>query len=398
MQIFVRTVIRDSVYYLTLFNVILANIFISILVKNDGKRLKEEVRTKKIRKVLINRADRIGDAVVSLGIIRALSGVFEDVTVLASARNSFVFADESNLKILVSNDKELTEKKGIFENILYFFGKTLSHLQRKKNQLESDYDLIIDLSGNPAVGDIYSAKYMVGPNRGLLSIAYASFYKTTFAASGMELGKTYKDMIRDCLGLNLRIEEDYPKGFSKDKKKKIMIFVGNVPERNIGYVMWKGIISTASHFAECVVADDPDQLVMKKLAQDEEIASDGRVRLIKGKRGLDELSSMSNESKLFIGIDGGAEHYLERFTNSLVIFTCGVPVQWRPYSSRPYERKVLEKGYVYEETTNSAGLMKMVLYRGINRKPCYELLCNNGYWKNFDLKILERVLKESNLL
>jgi len=364
--------VLNTIYFLNLFNQNIANFVFKSLKRKEMDELKNEINENKIRSVLINRSDRIGDAVTTIRLINALKEKFEDVTVLASEKNLFVFKENKALNVIIKS-KEATEKNYTNRNIItagiYFLTKLISKRNSIAENEKKKYDLIIDFfgTGEPLIKEFYPARYIIGPNKGILSIAYSSFYKTSFPLSQLSAVESCKQMLAECLGISITISDSPPDNFLKLKQKQIMIFVGCVPARNISYEKWKEIILNASKLARCVVADDPTQEIISKLKEDNDIIVNNNIELIVGEKTLDYLANVANRSKLLIIIDGGAEHYLQRYTNAFVIYTVGLPIQWKPYSSNNYRILRLPDEHVYEETETSNGLKKMVFYKQFER-------------------------------
>jgi ADP-heptose:LPS heptosyltransferase len=201
-------------------------------------------------------------------------------------------------------------------------------------------------------------------------------------------------MIKECLGINVFIDDKPPKNYKEKKYEKIFIFVGKRTEKNLSYEKWKEIIVELARIKPCVVADDHEQKIMEKLKEDGDIKNNDNIELIVGKRSLEELAEIANNSKLFIAVDGGGEHYLERYTNSITIYTCGLPLQWKPYSLNSYEKFKLKDEHVMEKTINSKGLKKYIIYRIEKRRPCLGLCCDYEEFKNIDVSIIVDVVKE----
>lgn len=388
-----RFILRDAIYYSNLLSMALANLFIRPLKFFGAKKLREEVKAGTIRKVLVNRSDQIGDAVVSLKIISALAEKFGEVSVVVSEKNKFVFQGEKKIKLVMEKGKPLYQRQSLFSKIAYFFTEALASPFRASGEKAPEYDLIIDLIGDFSIKDRHPSRHIIGPNRGPFSLFYSCFYRTSFAASGMHLLDAYHEMISDCLGIKLALDDLPPADFSKKKKRRIFVFTGSTPDRNLSYEKWKEIIEAAAEVAPCAVADDPAQLIMNQLKSDPGIKGSKRIELIFGGRELDELAKIANESSLLIALDGGGEHYLERYTNALVIYTCGLPAEWKPYSLNPYKQILLEKNHICEETTTSSGLKKAAFYVGKGRKPCYDFLCEYPEWKNLDTRLLADILE-----
>lgn len=348
LPLWLRFILRDIIMYANRINQLFANLIIRPIKLLEARKLKEEIKKGKIRKVIIIRNDRIGDAVLSIKVINELKKRFASLYVLVSSQNFHILKDELNPRIEIIEENEI-----------------------KKYE---PFDLLIDFNGSMANSKIKS-RYKIGFNRGIFSIFYSNFYPTNLTESKLQYIEAMVKMIKYCLDLDLKIDDLPPKDFKEKKKNQIFIFVGNKPNRNLPYRKWKELILLLAKKAKTIVADDPDQRIMNQLKIDKEIVENKNIQLIIGPKELKEFAKIANDSKLFIALDGGAEHYLERYTNSIVIYTCGYPTNWKPYSLNQY-RRVVKPGHVLEETITSAGLKKHVFYNMEERKPCYDLVCD----------------------
>jgi len=357
----VRLILRDLLMFLNYLNMQFANIFIRPLKRKEAERLKEEVKKETIKKVLINRQDLIGDAVISLKIIDKLKSYFDEVYVLVSDNNSFIFDELRGVKKVKLNEI-------IDSNI--------------------EFDLIIDLIGTLATDKKIKSRYKIGMNRGIFSIFYSNFYLWNLTESKMQVVEFYKELIKYTLGIELEIDDSLPSDFKKEKKNQIFILVGNKPNRNLPYEKWKELILLSASKNKIIVADDPGQRIMNKLSQDKDIIENKNIELIVGPKQLKELAKIANDSKLFIALDGGAEHYLERYTNSITIYTCIDQTGWHPYTLKEWNYSIIDD-HVLGQSETSAGLKKYVFYRLKNRKPCYDLVCDYKKFKDIDFNQLQ---------
>lgn len=358
--------------------------FLKFLKMSDEKKLKKEIKEGKIKNVLITRSDQIGDAVINIRFVQFLKKYFKNIDLLVSKKNKFIFEDECKLN-LIEREEPFFKPKNFFDLFFYYTLHIFKIFSKKKIE-NPKYDLIIDLQGDFTVQFTYPTKYIVGPNKGFFSLFYTTFSRHSYSYSNKHLIESEKDLIKECLGLDLVFPHYFdwpPKNFKKQKKKQIFIFVGNKPERNISFEKWRNIIIRAALFAPVIVADDPSQLIMQKLKKEKVILTNRNISLISKPMSLKDLAKIVNDSQLFIALDGGGQHYLERYTNSITIYTSGLPVEWRPYSSNPYKRFILPNNYVIEETITSAGLKKFTYYRYVYRKPDYGFI-TDFYRKNIE--------------
>ncbi|MEM3630907.1 MAG: hypothetical protein QXY18_05795 [Nitrososphaerota archaeon] len=341
-----------------------------ILYKNKINIIKNEVKNHRIKSLLIiNRKNEIGDAVLSIKPIKYLSKIFDKIYIF-SEKNKWIYLNElnscKNISLIDSNSKELYTEK---------------------------FDLVLDLISDWQLLSKIKAKYKVGLNRGLFSfLNYDAFYPYNMTESKLQYTNLWIDVCKHLFGIEIKIDDLPPKDFKKKKMNQIFIFVGNKPNRNLPYEKWKELILLSAKKAKTIVADDPDQRIMNQLKKDKEIIQNKDIYLVIGTRELKYLAKIANDSKLFIALDGGAEHYLERYTNSVVFYTCGFPYNWKPYSLNPYRKISTNSSHVLEETITSAGLRKYVFYNIPKRKPCYDLVCDYKEFKKLKFNLLSDLL------
>jgi ADP-heptose:LPS heptosyltransferase len=349
--------------FLNYLNIQFANIFIRPLKRKEAEKLKDEIKKGTIKRVLINRQDLIGDAVISLKIIDKLKSYFDEVYVLVSDNNSFIFDELSGVKKVNLNEV-------IDSNI--------------------EFDLIIDLIGTLATDKKIKSRYKIGMNRGIFSIFYSNFYLWNLTESKMQVLEFYKELIKYTLGIQLEIDDLPPSDFKKEKKDQIFILVGNKPNRNLPYEKWKELILLSASKTKTIVADDSDQRIMNKLSQEKDIKKNKNIELMVEPKQLKDLAKLANDSKLFIALDGGAEHYLERYTNSITIYTCIDQTGWHPYTLKEWNYFIIDD-HVLGRSETSAGLKKYVFYKLKDRKPCYDLVCDYKKFKEINFVLLKNL-------
>jgi ADP-heptose:LPS heptosyltransferase len=357
----IRLILRDLLLFLNYLNMQFANLFIRPLKRKEAEKLKDEIEKGTIKRVLINRQDLIGDAVISLKIIDKLKPYFDEVYILVSDNNSFIFDELSGVKKVKLNKIINSDMK---------------------------FDLIIDLIGTLATDKKIKSRYKIGMNRGFFSILYSNFYLWNLTESKMQVVEFYKELIKYTLGIQLEIDDLPPSDFRKEKKDQIFIFVGNKSNRNLLYEKWKELILLSANNNKTIIADDPDQRIMNKLSQDKEIIENKNIELIVGPKQLKDLVKIANDSKLFIALDGGAEHYLERYTNSITIYTCIDQTGWHPYTLKEWNYYIIGD-HVLGQSETSVGLKKYVFYKLKDRKPCYDLVCDYKKFKEINFNLLK---------
>ncbi|MDD5656759.1 MAG: hypothetical protein PHF00_05835 [Elusimicrobia bacterium] len=401
--LFLRRRLRDAVFAAERLGLAAADAVIRPLSGVARARLREEVVSGRIRKVLVNRSDGVGDAVVCLPLLRQLARRFEDVRVLASAANAFVFR-EAGLAVVADDPARPFWRwwRGTgpdpMRKARYALAVLLSPLARRLRPRPEAYDLLLDLVGDPLVRAAHPARWLVGRNLGPLAAAYDAFAAAPRPPRSETAAEECRRAAAECLGLDIPAEDEAVGAKTARRRRQILFLVGGEPRRQLDLARWSRLLELAAAAAPCLVADDERQAVLPALRRRPELAQNARVTWLEGARPLAELARIASESALLLALDGGAEHYLQRFTNAFVLYTCGLPAQWRPPSRDPYRRRGLPGGHVYEETVTSDGLDKMVLYRGGDRKPCYNLLCDDPEVKGIDPRLAAALLRRARCL
>lgn len=376
----------------------MANALIRPLKAGSAKRLAQDVKSGRIRRVLLDMPDGIGDAVVTAPFARALSREFGQVTVLSSQHNDFVYREERVRTRLAPSDlfgsRELRTLMLAAELL-----RLPSGMAGAANQWY-DYDLIIDLGGHVRIKTYYRAKYTVGQNKGSLSLFYDSFTRRAFTMPGSPtISQGFCDLARECLGLTVQPAESLPRGFLKRKKRQVFILVGGKSGiKDLPYGKWKALALAAARHGKCVIADGPEQQVMARMAADAEISGNRNITLVRGRRSLPDLARIANRSALFIAVDGGGQHYLERYTNSIAIYTCTAPNPWLPYSKNPYAKFRLPAQHVLESTVDGNGLYKAGFYRIEKRYPYYGFffkVAKKEMVEKLDVRLLKSVIAKA---
>ncbi|MEM4367955.1 MAG: hypothetical protein QXO21_02945, partial [Candidatus Anstonellales archaeon] len=187
MLLFIKLILRDIFFFTIKYAASFTNIVFLPFKLHKQKQLIQDIKNKRIRKVIILRNDQIGDAVISLSLIRAIAKKFESTTIVVSKKNSFIFKNEKNLKLIIAKDKQLYQFSTILSKIFSFiYNSILYAIETFSLKTKPKYDLLIDLCGDISALRKYPSKYIIGPNRLLFSLFYTCWYKTTFAVAGSE--------------------------------------------------------------------------------------------------------------------------------------------------------------------------------------------------------------------
>lgn len=363
------------------------NLFLGIIFRRNRVINRAGIKT-----ILINRADRLGDAAVSLPLLLELNKRFE-VTVLTSQYNDFILKGFLKTKVFLVQPLPFVESvKMIFKNLF------LSR-QKRKNNRQPKYDLYLDLMGIRGVNVFLKVKeqnlcrYYAGFNLGIWNslLDYAARGNPALF-SKMHILESYQELIRDSLSIELDIPDHVDLSakmvksgdFNIESPYLLVNIAGGDKFRGPTPRMFAEILNQLDFKGKIVVMDDlgqPDVNEFKKHIKRENII------YLEEDHSLWELLYISKNSLLYIGSDSGITQLLSEPVNCCIFFATGSSVAWKPYSKNPYLKRVNGK-LIVEEAKNSLGLMKKIIYSPAWCRPCFDMGCRGCYCiKNIDIEM-----------
>ncbi len=373
--------------------------FVILLIGKLVRQAKPSYKFREIRSILIKRTDRIGDAVVSLPLILELAKKY-NVTVLTSKYN------DSFLNKFVPTLSYINDPLGFSDSIKEIIRNTVFPVAVTEKH-PPKYDLFLDLNG---VRDLDSflkmrknnlCRYYAGFNMGIwnlfLDYAYPG-YVGLFAKK--HIVSAYARIIKDSLGFDAEIP-DYldlsdkmvkPEDFNEEGFILVNIagvnkFRGPSPDK------YAEIINRLSFAGKIVVMDElgrPNIEEFKRYVKRDNIAYLNR------DYSLWELLFIASKSILYIGADSGITHLLQVSANAFIFFGTGIPWVWKPYSKNTYVKKEIS-GMVFEETKNSQGLVKKIVYKPVWCRPCFDMGCRRKRCLEFDFPAVVREIENMDV-
>ncbi len=350
---------------------------------------KRKFKIKNIKKILIIKNDKLGDAVNSTFIISAIKSAYpeKEIHLLTSKKNYFIFDELCKEKIIskryiIDNEMILNynaNKNFPFGYVKYFisiFNKEYFQLIKKlKNE---HYDLVIDLVGKrhlAILSKLVSAR-TIGPKiSGFTWLYDYGFERSWTYESKKHVIENWKDLIEEALGVKLKL------GKVKIPIKKTKFFVpnnfilfhiGGTEIRRFENQKIIDIINEIAPFSKIVIIDDPGQRHIKEIKNK---VKNKNVIFIEKNYSLPELAYLSKKSKLFLSFDGGHMHYLSMFTKTLVFWSCGVLEAWVPWDGSKYFLiKTYNNGTMVLESKKKKN---RVLVYPTPYRPCFDLGCKN---------------------
>lgn len=316
----------------TLLVVILRN----LITKIDDLILlikKKKVMYHPPKTVLLIRWDRIGDAVATLPLINEIKTLWPDakVDLICSKTNRIVFMGNKNLnKIYVLDGVGYTYGlKRILKFILYLINPSLIKKQLKDVPIKK-YDLCFDLMhGETVVAFKPYASFFIGPkSQDGISWIYDYYPERAMAYEKMPLAQYYFNII--CEAYNMKpyqlIQSSQPPIEYSNKvasivkemsKNECLVNIsGSELFRSFPKETLISLLKELSKTSQITIFDDPNQTVLNKIK-----AHIPKNIHVLPSLTLPELAVVAKHSRLYIGIEGGASHYLAAFCPAMIIFT-----------------------------------------------------------------------------
>ncbi len=352
-----------------------------------------------IRRILINKTDRIGDAVVTLPLLLELNKVF-DVTVFSSRYNDFFLKEFLHTEIAVDKPLEFSGViRMLFRRFLFLFEKSKETLPK--------YDMYLDLDGIKELNVFLKVKerklckYYVSFNMGIwnLFLQYSHpGYSVLF--SRKHILDSYKDLIKAALGVNVDIP-DYIDLSSKmvpvegfDRAGFILVNIGGAEKfRGPSPDKYAEIINRLDFNGEIVVMDEIGRPHIEEFKKH---INKNNITYLNKDYSVWELLFIASKSKLYVGADSGITQLLQIPVNAFIFFGTGSPQVWKPYSKNVYVKKKI-KGTIIEETRNSQGITKKIAYKPVWCRPCFDLGCRERRCLGFDVSLIVQEIESMAL-
>lgn len=332
-----------------------------------------------IKKILVNKSDRLGDAVVTLPLLLELSKAY-DITVLTSDRN------DDFLRCFFKTKKMIAEPRP-FLDVLDMIRKKIFKGTRLRAAKIPEYDLYLDLNGIKEL-DIFLSIWENGLCRRHVSFNMGMWnffldythphYPVLFAHQ--HILESYRELVLHSLGHDLKMA-DYCdlRAYSKCPCE---LPEGNFIIVNVtGYERYRGpdlqfyaqLIQKCSKDVCCVILDEPGRPHLKVLKQMLDV--DFNIYWPEQDFSTEELLGLAMRSQCYIGADVGISHLLQSQTNAVLFFGNQKSVVWRPYSHLPYLTQTLPGDFVMAKTVTSAGFSKIVISRKTFCVQCFDIGC-----------------------
>ena len=348
------------------------------------ERIKKLIKEGSIEKIYINRADRIGDAIITLPFLLSFKKYIEreypyiKIIVITSEYNNWVLKDFINTKIEKINLTEKTKLTSVFRDSISMF--------KSKGDAKSESSIYIDLKKDYMFAQKYCWCQIISYKDFPLNFKFSDYVFDEFYGSRSNTHNIirFKGLIDKLFDTNLYIKE-FPNELKKYIIKKhnpdiekyikndyIIVYVGNKEFRNLSIDQWVKLINLLDYSGTILVVDDPSKDMLLAL-KNSEIKKENVV-FMEESYDLWSLMYLAMHSKLVIGIDGGGFNFLQIPTNAFEIIMYVNENTWKPYSNNKYKIIRVENNHIFEKTTTSDGLIKEICYISNSRKMAYELM------------------------
>ncbi|MFH0738733.1 MAG: hypothetical protein V2A59_02600 [Candidatus Omnitrophota bacterium] len=354
-----------------------------VLIIGNIFRRKRRINPDLVKTILINRTDRIGDAVVSIPFLLELNKRFK-ITVLTSQYNDLVLKGIVNTQVFTDTPLPLTKAIARAFGLIFSFSPAI-----KKNN-EPKYDLYLELIGISAIDTFlkikaqnlsrYYAGFNLGPWNLLLDY---SMTQNPVLFSKKNILDSYRLLLKDSLGLDIKINDTInldqylkkPADFNLEPAYLLLNISGGDKFRGPRLENYAAILNKLEFPGPIVVMDElsrPNLEEFKKHTKRENLY------YLERDYSIWELAYIARNSLFYIGSDSGITQLLSSLTNCIIFFAAGSTYAWRPYSKNAYTLKE-SSGVIIEESKNSVGLTKKVLYWPIWCRPCFDIGCSGSY-------------------
>lgn len=346
------------------------------------------------KKILLFRFDRIGDAVVTIPVIRDLKLNYPGIElhVLASKKNSFVFRSVDCIDKLIVLDEEAEAhyiptflRFQLLSYFWFFFRKYfIPYIRKQENNLiaklkAEHYDAVIDLVGDKKLFLLTKliSNYSVGSRIFILSLIYSYQMETGWVDIQDEdfMAKKIEESITAPLGLLFQKREFslpfIPFHFTEKKTEyDVLLHLGGSEIRKLE--VKKEIKLIESLEGKKIIITDGDET--PRFKQYREYFSHQPDTVFKLYKSLEEMRDDATRSRLLVCYDGGQAHYISQYVKSIIIFGAASHALWKPYEFEAYEfYRRWDNGVIAEKSKGKLG--HIILYYPVWCRPCFDVGC-----------------------
>jgi len=346
-------------------------------------------------KILFIRNDRIGDAMVTLPVLRNLKLNYPgiEIHVVVSERNRFIFEDlkfVSRVMVLEPAGGE-ERRKGIFRILVigdilrtistfvlpYFFSKDFK--EKIRTLREEQYDAVVELTGekfNILLSRALS-NYTVGAKVFGLFWLYSFYIQGNWVshADRDHMTRKIEECVCDAFGLKfsdkdttLPVSEKRVEG-SGEKTRDILVHLGTSELRKLPSKTEAEVIEKLSGM-RLLITDSGETERFKFYRAKYRNCRNIEFKLYGNLR---EAVKDALRCRLLLCYDGGQALYLSQFVGTVVIFGPGSVHLWKPYEFADYSLLREWRGVRAIKSKGQYG--HAAIYYPIWCSPCYDIGC-----------------------
>lgn len=370
------------------------------------------------KRILLFRNDRIGDAMVTLPVLRDIKLNYPntEIDVITSPNNNFIFEEFPYITNIIrlkinGNETGFFYKLPLIGGIMLFFKYILfpfmfsgEYKKTLKFMTGRGYDYSIDAVGlkRNAIIAGYAAGFTAGPGR-LLPFLFYDYYSDSNWVTADDtdfMTRKIEKFIGDSTGIRLikRSQNILLPGVTLNKEtgKKdidIIFHIGTTSLRKLAYEKEKEIIKRFSDY-RLVITDSRGSETFLKFKN--EFA--GRTNItFKLYDTLKDLAVDTLRSGLLVCYDGGQAHYLSQYVRTVTVFGPGSPFLWKPYEFSDYKLLAKDaKGGIAVISGGKSG--HIAIYRPMWCSPCFDTGCKTRPCLNeLTAEFIINVIKENCL-
>jgi len=369
------------------------------------------------KSILLIRNDRVGDAVVTLPVIRNIKLNYPEIKidVVVSSTNKFVFDDfDFADDIIEFNWTPQTIGKTymlpVLGGILQFIRFALipyltSGSYRNKIKLlgKKKYDATVDLVGlfrNALLCKLIS-RYSIGPKKFAIHTLYSYYLDTNWVSAKDNDFMTNK--IRNAIvnGLNLTLEKkdtslpllNIKNEHQTNNSYDIIFHMGASELRKLSSEKENKLVELMSSL-KILITDSNDTENYNKLRRN--FQNNGNIKF-KIYNNLREAVKDSLNSKLLLCYDGGQAHFLSQFVKTIAIFGPGSTALWKPYEFSDYSMIEENKNKVQVQQSNGK-FGHISVYQPVWCRPCFDVGCiDKPCLSNIEPEFIWEIIKKYSL-
>ncbi|MBZ0204034.1 MAG: glycosyltransferase family 9 protein [Ignavibacteria bacterium] len=384
----------------------------------------------KPRKILFIKNDRIGDAILTIPVIRDLKLNYPEfkVHVLISNKNSEYYANLDCVdKVITYDYKDLIGNIVIFDPpveknlsgrafgklygiplaghlIQFIYAVLIPYIFKKSARTEisrlkaENYDAVIDLGGSKRLAIFCNmiARFSIGPK--LFGMAWLySYYLHSNWVSGIEndfMTRKIEYAVTDALNLKFsKRDKSLPysgnAGNSQvEKRFDILFHIGSTELRKLQIETEAGLLESLKQYKVCVVDSSE---TMKYKYYKANYADKFTFNLFDS---LNDIIPVAAASRLLLCYDGGQVHLLSQFVRTVAIFGPGSVDLWKPFEFEDY---ALERTFIsgMKVIKSKGAFGHKAVYLPVWCSPCFDIGCESKLCLNsIDVESLKKVIIE----